>query len=752
MMCVHEQQQGDPLRQLDLKTWPMTSTYLTYQRLTRDLSKSLAQTASKPDVAREREYYEANIGKVKSVDDFLNNPRLFAYAMKAYGLEDMTFAKAFMRKVLESDLNDSKSFARQLVDQRYLAFASAFSFTTDGSAESNLPYVQNDFQENDTTGLYSQHRVNQGAAAATEAQYYQSRMASVTSVDDLLADPRLFNYALTAVGLDPSIASTTTIRKVLTSDLSDPASYANTLGDTRYRTLTSLFSFQADGSVASGSSAQSAAQVNDTVYRYYGSSGTDASPAAAAFNTDYYNSTIGSVTSVDDLLNNDRLYRYALTAFGLDPDIQSKATIRQVLTSDLSDPNSFANKQANGSYKLLAQSFNFATDGSVNSGEAAQSTDEVHSTTDLYLTHYGDKAASADSVATSFYKNRINLLSSVDDLIGNDQLYTYVLNAYGFDPNVESKATIKQVLTSDVSNPTSFANLQRDPRYAQMAADFNFGADGSVLRPRKAQQDQEELGTIRLYNTRIGSTDAERQAAADESTYYHNTITQVQSVDQLLGDQRLVTYLRKAYDLGSDISDGELRTALTSDPMDENSFVDKQSDTKLRDLAAAFNFDAKGGVGRVSDEQAQIKSSILDTTDLNTRQVMETDAGADSPGARLALYFQRKAPSINSAFDILADKAIFEVVRTALSLPDSMSQADIQRQADILISRINLDDFRDPDKLEKFISRFAALYDMNNGTADTPSAASIILSGQTGSIGTDQTLLGKMQDLIRSQF
>ena len=43
-------------RQLDPETWPMTSTYLTYQRLTQDLTKTLAQTASKPEVEREREF------------------------------------------------------------------------------------------------------------------------------------------------------------------------------------------------------------------------------------------------------------------------------------------------------------------------------------------------------------------------------------------------------------------------------------------------------------------------------------------------------------------------------------------------------------------------------------------------------------------------------------------------------------------------------------------------------------------------
>ena len=681
-----------------------------------------------------------------SVDDFLNNRRLFAYAMKAYGLEEMTYAKAFMRKVLQSDLSDSKSFARQLIDQRYATFARAFSFTTSGGVRPNLPFVQNDFQEDTTTGLYSEHRVKQGAAAATEAQYYQSQIAGITSVDDFLADDRLFAYALTAVGLDPRIASTTTIRNVLTSDLSDPGSVANTIGDNRYVSLAALFDFEADGSVASGSAAQSDSQVNATVFLYYENSGNGASPAAAAFNSDYYSDNIGAITTVDEFLDNDRLYGYALTAFGLNPNLQSKTVIRQVLTSDLSDPDSFANTHPNGLYRVLADAFNFATDGTVSGSDGAQSAEQVQSTTDLYLTTYDDAAASAETVATNFYRNRINLLTSVDSLINNASLYNYVLEAYGFDPAVESKAKIRQVLTSDLSSPTSFANLQADTRYRDLAAGFNFGADGTVQQPRKAQLDLEELGTIQLYNTRIGTSQSEQVAATEESAYYHNTIIKVQSLDEVLEDKRLVAYLLKAYDLeGKAVSNDTLRQVLTSDPLDKDSFAARQSDTRYRDLAAAFNFTADGGIGRTPEEQAQTRSNILKTLDFNTRQTLEGEAGAENEGVRLALYFQRKAAGINSAFDILADKAIFEVVRTALALPVSMVQADIEVQADILIKRVNPQDFKDPAKLEKFISRFAALYDVSNSGTSGASAASIILGGQSANVGTNAGLLANLQ-------
>ena len=129
---------------------------------------------------------------------------------------------------------------------------------------------------------------------------------------------------------------------MLTSDLSDPGSFANQMVDSRYRDLAAMFSFAADGSVPSGASAQSAEQLNQTVYLNYTKSGNGDTPAAAAFNTTYYGNSIAAVTSVDDLIGNDRLLDYALTAYGIDPSTASTPMLRQVLTSDLSNPNSYA--------------------------------------------------------------------------------------------------------------------------------------------------------------------------------------------------------------------------------------------------------------------------------------------------------------------------------------------------------------------------------------------------------------------------
>src|ERR1700743_3879054 len=104
----------------------MVSTYLGYTNATKDMTTTLNRVASQSDIKRQQAYYDANIGSVKTVDDFMNNYQLYSYAMTAYGLGDMIDSKAMMKQVLTSDLSDSNSFANKLSDPRYREFSAAF--------------------------------------------------------------------------------------------------------------------------------------------------------------------------------------------------------------------------------------------------------------------------------------------------------------------------------------------------------------------------------------------------------------------------------------------------------------------------------------------------------------------------------------------------------------------------------------------------------------------------------------------------
>jgi hypothetical protein len=97
----------------------MSSTYTDYKRIAANMDRSLALTSAKPQVALETKYYLANIGKVRSIDDFVGNTRLFRFAMTAFGLEDMATAKGFVKKILTDGVADSKSLANRLADTRF---------------------------------------------------------------------------------------------------------------------------------------------------------------------------------------------------------------------------------------------------------------------------------------------------------------------------------------------------------------------------------------------------------------------------------------------------------------------------------------------------------------------------------------------------------------------------------------------------------------------------------------------------------
>src|SRR3546814_2602996 len=118
-----------------------------------------------------------------------------------------------------------------------------------------------------------------------------------------------------------------------------------------------------------------------------------------------------------------------------------------------------------------------------------------------------------------------------------------------------------------------------------------------------------------------------------------------------------------------------IRKVLTEGVASPDAFANQLSDSRYSQLAASFDFEAYGEA-TTSFEKAQ--KGIVDKYQ---RQTLEEEAGAENPGVRLALYFDRMAPSIKSGMEILADDALSEVVRTVLGIPDEVAALDVDRQA-----------------------------------------------------------------------
>lgn len=102
--------------------------YVGWRLLSRTADQQKAIIAAEPQVARETEHFRQSIGQVTKAADLVADYRLLSVALKAHGLEADIGNRAFIRKVLESDLSDPKSLANRMSDSRYAELARSFGF------------------------------------------------------------------------------------------------------------------------------------------------------------------------------------------------------------------------------------------------------------------------------------------------------------------------------------------------------------------------------------------------------------------------------------------------------------------------------------------------------------------------------------------------------------------------------------------------------------------------------------------------
>ena len=654
----------------------MQSTYAGYQFYARNPTASLQRIASKPEVARETAYYRAHIGKVKTVDDLIKDKRLYAYALKTYGLEDAIPNRAFIRKVLTSDLTQPKSFANALTDPRYRALAAAFGFTTSGQLPTTA-VAQDAGEEDETLGLYSSRNLV-GTTQQADITYYQSHIGNVHSITDLTSDSRLYRIALQAYGLDPTTTSTKTITQLLEIDRFDPQSFV-------------------DQSGATGDGAQSLASIQAAVSRYAATVGTDAaSQQGAAVETAYYRSAMADVHTVDQFLSDGRLVAYTAQAYGLAGSADAVRTyaeahgvksgvgmtaaetsdlLRSVLTSELTKPGNAADA-IGGGFRDLAGALGFGA-------QRLQSAGDMADTVARYIQVLGgDASGQAASAESAYYKATVPTLTSPDQLAADPRLLAYVTTAFGLvfpagSTAATQAATVSAALSGDPTNPSGTA-ARLGASFGALASAFN------SAKPVYAQSASSAESTIDLYTQRTASD----PAAASETDYYRATMPGVKSVDALLGDSRLLAYVVKAFDIAVPAGASEvdtrahLRAVLTSDPVDPAGAT-AAGGTATRRLASAFRFDAAGTVSSPSRPEAattgvQTAAAMQATGDLYAER-LGPDPSQQAQGRIESDYSQAAIAAATTLDDVIGDPRVVDYLATAYDIGFKPTATDADR-------------------------------------------------------------------------
>jgi hypothetical protein len=166
---------------------------------------------------------------------------------------------------------------------------------------------------------------------------------SARSVTQLLGNPAVMNVLLTANGMSDQIGYTALAAKVLTSNLKDSGSLANTLSDTRWKTLAQTYDFNANGLKSIQNATAIAKVANAYATAVWQKNEDQVTPGLS--NALAFRSQASAITSVDDILGNMTLRTVVTTALGIPQQIafqplaaQEKAISTRLDIKQFQDP------------------------------------------------------------------------------------------------------------------------------------------------------------------------------------------------------------------------------------------------------------------------------------------------------------------------------------------------------------------------------------------------------------------------------
>jgi hypothetical protein len=173
---------------------------------------------------------------------------------------------------------------------------------------------------------------------------------------------------------------------------------------------------------------------------------------------------------------------------------------------------------------------------------------------------------------------------------------------------------------------------------------------------------------------------------------FKTAVAKATTIQGALGNPNVQKVLLTANGLSKYIGDTTLvQKALLSDPHDPKSLARKMGDYALMNTVLTYNFAANGL------KQLQDPKTVATLTSSYAEMMWRQSLEQATPGLSNALTFLEQASSIKSTNDILDNMVNFQVVTTALGIPQSIVNQGQPAQQQAIKSRLNIADLQNPN-------------------------------------------------------
>ena len=212
-----------------------------------------------------------------------------------------------------------------------------------------------------------------------------------------------------------------------------------------------------------------------------------------------------------------------------------------------------------------------------------------------------------------------------------------------------------------------------------------------------------------------------------DTDYFAAKIGEIDSAEQLVKDRRLLGVALGAFGLQDDIDNKYfVRRMLEDGTLKADALANRMADDRYKQLSKAFGF------GDLSVPRTKLPTFADEILGRYRERSFEVAVGQQDDNLRLALNAKRELAEIAGEsgsdatkwFRVMGNSPLRQVFETALGLPASFGQIDLDQQLDVFRDKVDrqfgareISQFTDPGAVDKLIQRFLVRAQMAESAA-----------------------------------
>jgi hypothetical protein len=232
-----------------------------------------------------------------------------------------------------------------------------------------------------------------------------------------------------------------------------------------------------------------------------------------------------------------------------------------------------------------------------------------------------------------------------------------------------------------------------------------------------------DLKIAQVDQTADVAKEAQQPQVSQAIAAFTTAVASSKSIQIALSNPDVQKVLLTANGLSNYIGDTVLvQKAMLSDPTDPTSLANQMGDPTLLGAVQTYNF-AKNGLAELQNPKI-----VVTLTNADAEVLWRQSLDQATPGLANALTFLGQASSIKSASDILDNVTNFDVITTALGIPQQIVNQASSAQVSAITSRLDFAKLQDPNYVTSLTDQYLLTMQEQNKSSSSSGSSTNLFS------------------------